>query len=156
MKGGLMDYLKLGVLKLTVSDGVNGFDEKISYDYATHSIASGKSVLQSIGAGLSEINLSIELHSYLGQNITNIMSQIDRMCLGGTPQKLMFSNGVFKGDYVITERTTTVTRTDNEGNITSAKFQISLLEYADRVLLNTKNCEQKGVSDSSTTRKINN
>lgn len=150
-----MDYLKLGKLKLSVSDGVSGFDEKISYNYATHNIASGKPVLQSIGAGLSEINVAITLYSHLGQDVSFIMSQIDTMCLSGEAQKLMFSNGVFKGDYVITGRTATVTRTDNEGNITSATFQLSLLEYADRVLLNTKNCERKGITENAT-RKINN
>lgn len=143
-----MDYLKLGELKLTSQQGVNAFDEKIGYTYAQHDIVSGKSILQAMGENLSEINLQISLYSYLGQNIESIMSQLDRMCLSGVPQKLVFANGVFRGDYVIKERGVTVVRTDRVGNITQAQFTLSLLEYADRVLINTKNCEQKPKTDT--------
>lgn len=143
-----MEYLKLGELKLTMQEGLTEFNEKIGFSYAKHEILEGKPVLQATGAELSEISLQISLYAYLGDDIPVIMSQLDKMCLSGEPQKLIFANGVFKGEYCITAREATVNRTDSIGNILSSTFNLSLLEYSNRVLINTRNCERKSQSEN--------
>ncbi|MEG1649232.1 MAG: phage tail protein [Rikenellaceae bacterium] len=144
-----MEYLKLGELKLKMQEGVISFNEKIGYSYAKHEILEGKPVLQATGEELSEISLQVSLYAYLGDDIPAIMTQLDKMCFSGEPQKLIFANGVFKGDYCIISRDTTINRTDGIGNILSSTFSLSLLEYANRVLINTRNCERKSQSENS-------
>lgn len=85
-----------------------------------------------------------------------MLRQIDQLRRSGTPQRFVFADGVYKGDYVITERGVTVTRTDVKGTILEADFSLTLLEYADRVVINNRNTESRPAGEQSnrkTTRK---
>lgn len=148
-----MDYLRLGELRLTTVGNVTSFEETTGYNYAAHSIATGAQVLQSMGRTLSAITLGISLRAALGDNVPEMLALIDRLCRSGTPQRFVFANGVYKGDYVITERGVTITATDARGEITAADFSLSLLEYADRVVIAERNCEQRPQSETQSTRK---
>lgn len=151
-----MEYLRLGDLRLTTVDILNGFDDIVGYNYTQHDIATGKPILQAMGETLSEITLSISLRTALGHNIPEMLRQIDQLRRSGTPQRFVFADGVYKGDYVITERGVTVTRTDVKGTILEADFSLTLLEYADRVVINNRNTESRPAGEQSnrkTTRK---
>lgn len=144
-----MEYLRLGELKLTGGDGVTAFEEAVGYKYAQIDIATGKPVLQSIGETLSEITLNISLRAALGHDIAQILGQIDQLRRSGTSQKFVFADGVYKGDYVISQRNVSIIRTDVRGTIMEADFTLTLLEYADRVVVNHRNAETKPAAEKS-------
>lgn len=151
-----MEYLRLGDLRLTTVDSLTGFEDTAGYNYAPHDIATGKPVLQPMGETLSEITLNISLRAALGHNIPEMLRQIDLIRRSGAPQRFVFADGVYKGDYVITERSVTVTRTNAKGTIMEADFTVTLLEYADRVVINNRNAESRPATEKSnrkTTRK---
>lgn len=150
-----MEYLRLGDLKLTSVDSLTGFEDTSGYNYAQHDIATGKPILQAMGETLSEISLGISLRTALGHDIPEMLRQIDQIRRNGTPQKFVFADGVYKGDYVITERGVTVTRTDARGTIQEADFTLSLLEYADRVVINNRNAESRPATEKSNRKTTN-
>lgn len=144
-----MEYLRLGELKLTSGDGVTAFEEAVGYKYAQIDIATGKPVLQSIGETLSEITLNISLRAALGHDTAQILGQIDQLRRSGAPQKFVFADGVYKGDYVISQRNVSIIRTDARGTIMEADFTLTLIEYADRVVVNHRNAETKPAGEKS-------
>lgn len=138
-----MEYLRLGDLYLTANDGLTGFEDSQTFAYASQDMASGKPILQAIGAALGQLTLSVSLRKALGHDIEGIKKQIDTMIQSGEPQKLVFANGVYVGEYVLTDRTIAITRTAVDGTIMEADFSLSLLEYADRVVIVNRNGEAK-------------
>ena len=87
-----MDYLRLGELRLTMMEGVTGFEESAGYKYATQDMCSGQPGVQSIGETLSQITLYISLRAALGHNIPEILNTIDTLRRSGTPQLLIFAD----------------------------------------------------------------
>lgn len=143
-----MDYLRLGELRMGAS-GVTGFEETAGYNYATMDISSGKPNIQAIGETLSQITLNIVLSTRLGHNIPETLKQLDELRRSGTPQLLVFADGIYKGNYVITERTTTILRTNATGTIQEAEFTLSLLEYSDRIVINRRQTENRPSTEKS-------
>lgn len=147
-----MDYLRLGGLRMGAM-GVAGFEETGGYNYATMDISSGKPTIQAIGETLSQITLNIAFSSRLGHDIPAVIKQLDDMRRSGTPQLLVFADGVYQGNYVLTERSTVILRTSASGTIQEAEMSLSLLEYSDRVLVNRRNTESRSSGEPSN-RKI--
>lgn len=145
-----MDYLRLGELRLTMRDGVTGFEETAGYNYAQQDKCSGKPGLQAIGETLSKITLYIGLRSCLGHNIPELMKTIDNLRRSGMPQLLVFADGIYKGNYVITERATTILRTTSSGTIREADFTLTLLEYAERTVVNSRQTESRPTAEKHT------
>ncbi|MEG0519371.1 MAG: phage tail protein [Bacteroidales bacterium] len=137
-----MDYLRLGDLKLTANDGVKGFEEQTQYNYAKISLTYGKPVLQAIGENLANITLQISLRSFLQHDINAMLEQLDKMQTAGEAYLLVFASGMFKGQYVIEQRRTSILRTDAAGTIKEADIELQLLEYADREVVASKNVEK--------------
>ena len=144
-----MQYLKFGDLTLTALDGVRGFEEQSGYTFATQSIATGKPILQAMGETLSEITLNIGLRQALGHDIPAMISQINALRKSGTPQRLIFTSGTYQGDYVITGVSTSILNTSATGTIISADLSVSLMEYADRVIISQRNAETKPAGTKS-------
>lgn len=144
-----MEYLRLGELKLTSGDGVTAFTEAVGYNYVRLDIATGKPVLQSIGETLSEITLNISLRAALGHDVDQMLGQIDQIRRSGSPQKFVFADGIYKGDYVITQRDVAIIRTDAQGTVMEADLALTLIEYADRVVINNRNAETKSAGEKS-------
>lgn len=144
-----MQYLKFGDLTLTALDGVKGFEEQSGYTFATQSIATGKPILQAMGETLSEISLNIGLRQALGHDIPDMLSRINALRKSGTPQRLIFSSGTYQGDYVISGISTSILNTSATGAILAADLSISLMEYADRVIISQSNTETKPDSAKS-------
>lgn len=138
-----MQYLKFGELELTALDGVNSFEETSGYNFAEQAIATGKPILQGMGETLSEITLNIVLRGQLGHNVTELISRVNVLRKNGKPQRLVFANGSYQGDYVITGITTSVVKTSATGEIVAADLSVSLMEYADRVVIAQKNIETR-------------
>ena len=144
-----MDYLRLGELRLTVQEGVTGFEETAGYNFPAHDRSSGQPGLQAIGETLSQITLHISLRAALGHNISSILNTIDTLRRSGIPHLLVFADGAYKGNYVITERGNTITRTSSTGTIKEADLTINLLEYTERAVVNTRKSEIKPASEKS-------
>lgn len=144
-----MDYLRLGELRLTMLGGVVGFEESAGYKYATQEMCSGKPSMQAIGETLSQITLYIGLRSALGHNIPEMLNTIDTLRRSGTPQLLVFADGMYKGNYVITERSTTITRTSSTGSIKEADFTLTLMEYSERMVVNRRYTETRPTAEKS-------
>lgn len=146
-----MDYLKLGDLLLLSADGVTGFDESTKHTYAKIALTSGKPGLQQIGEDLSEITLKIILRSWLEHNINETLETLNKMQEAGDAYLLVFAGGLFKGEYVIQSRNTSVLRTDRAGNLKEVDVEIQLLEYADRMIGAPANVEK---NNAPSNRKI--
>ena len=50
---------------------------------------------------------------------------------------------------MITERTTTITRTSSTGSIKEADFTLSLLEYSERMVVNRRYTETRPTAEKS-------
>lgn len=146
-----MDYLKLGDL-LLLADTVIGFDESIQHQYAKISLSSGKPALQEIGEDLTEITLRIAVRAALGHKVHETIETLNKMQQAGEAYLLVFAGGLFKGEYVIQSRNTTVLRTDKAGNLKEADLEIQLVEYVDRDLSAGGNVEKS--NNTTTIRKI--
>lgn len=144
-----MEYLRLGDLHLSITDPLTGFEDAQGFTYAQHDMASGKPILQAIGATLGQLSLSVALREALGHDIAELKRQIDTIIASGQPQKFVFANGVYVGEYVVTDRGFGVNRTRADGTITEADLTLSLLEYADRVVLTTRNTESRPRTEPS-------
>lgn len=147
-----MDYLRLGALRVGAS-AVTGFEETAGYNYATMDISSGKPTIQAIGETLSQITLHFSMFRSMKHDIPETLKQLDDMRRSGTPQLLVFADGVYKGNYVITDRATVILRTSVNGTIQEAEFTLSLLEYSDREVVNRRNAEARSSGEPSN-RKI--
>lgn len=129
--------------------GLVGFEDSAGYKYATQEMCSGKPSMQAIGETLSQITLYIGLRSALGHNIPEMLNTIDTLRRSGTPQLLVFADGMYKGNYVITERSTTITRTSSTGSIKEADFTLTLMEYSERMVVNRRYTETRPTAEKS-------
>lgn len=143
-----MDYLRLGDLLLLSADGVTGFDESTKHTYARIALTSGKPVLQEIGEDLAEITLKIILRIALGHDVNETLETLNKMQEAGEAYLLVFAGGLFKGEYVIQSRNTSVLRTDKDGNLKEADVEIQLLEYADRSINAPGNVEKSNTTSN--------
>lgn len=149
-----MQYLKFGNLTLTALDGVAGFEEKSGYSFAEQGIATGKPILQGMGETLSTVTLNVVLRQALGHDVNGIIQAIDGLRAQGKPERLIFASGTYQGVYVITEISTSVLHTTAHGEILAADLELSLKEYADRVVVSQRNAETRG-SGTKTQHKVN-
>lgn len=148
-----MQYLKFGNMTLTALDGVSSFEERSGYSFAEQAIASGKPILQGMGETLSTVTLNIILRQSLGHDITNMLKLVSECRKAGKPERLVFANGTYQGDYLITEVVTTVLRTTSTGEILAADLVLNLKEFADRVVISQRNAETRPAGKKSN-RKI--
>lgn len=139
----MAQYLKFGNLTLTARDGVCGFEEQSGYNFATQSIATGKPILQGMGETLSEVTLNVILRQQLGHDIPAIVNQIHAIRQNGRPERLMFASGAYQGDYVITGISSTITSATATGDVMAIDLAITLMEFADRVVISRRNTEKK-------------
>lgn len=143
-----MEYLRLGDFKVTNPSMVESFSENVGYQYASHDLATGKPVLQAVGATLSSINIALQLNVMLGHDIEGVMTLIDKMRESGKPQLLVFADGVYRGNYVITDLQTSIVKTAGNGRITYAQVWLSLHEYAHREVVSVVRRSEKNTNVS--------
>lgn len=138
-----MDYLRLGSLVFSSGQSLTGFNEQSGFSFAQHDIATGKPSLQAMGENLSQITLNIRVATHLGHNVSEIINKIDELLSSGEPQIFVFANGTYQGDYVLTEKSVSVLKTNGKGDIIAADINISLLEYSLRVVIEYNNTEKR-------------
>ena len=118
----------LGDIEFTVAGGISGMEQSGSADWAEHARIQGKPLLEWVGEGLDQCNLTIELHSMLGDPQTRLRAL--RLAKSKhEPLAFVMGSGEYLGAYVIRDISNAIRRASAEGQIEAATVQVSLSEY---------------------------
>ncbi|WP_095128656.1 phage tail protein [Pseudomonas sp. Irchel s3h14] len=135
----------LGDIEFTVAGGISGMEQSGSADWAEHARIQGKPLLEWIGEGLDECNLTIELHPVLGDPEERLRTL--RLAKSKhEPLAFVMGSGEYLGAYVITNISNAMRRTTAVGQIKAATVQLSLKEYAGAF---TRKVARPGLLDSA-------
>ncbi|MDS9879368.1 phage tail protein [Pseudomonas protegens] len=118
----------LGEIEFTVAGGISGMEQRGSADWAEHTRIQGKPLLEWIGEGLDECNLTIELHPVLGDPEARLRA-LRLAKKKHEPLALVMGSGEYLGPYVIVDLNNVIRRATAVGQIRSASVQVSLKEY---------------------------
>jgi len=119
----------LGEIEFEIAGGLAGMELSQSSEYAEHALIQGKPLLETVGDGLDEIQLSIELHPNLGDVAARIRA-LQTAMQAHQPLAFVLGNGEFLGAYVITELSHTHHRTFADGGAFSATLSVTLRQWA--------------------------
>ncbi|OOF53990.1 hypothetical protein BKK56_10485 [Rodentibacter genomosp. 2] len=104
------------------------FSESHSAEFAEHSVLKGKPRLQAMGEKLTELSFAIRLHHKMG----GVESRYQALLSAKAKQEalaLIWGAGKYKGNYVITDISSTTLFTDAKGNALAREMNIRLLEF---------------------------
>ncbi|OOF44034.1 hypothetical protein BKK51_10230 [Rodentibacter trehalosifermentans] len=104
------------------------FSETHSADFAEHAVLRGKPRLQAMGEKLTELSFAIRLHHKIG----GVESRYQALLAAKAKQEalaLIWGAGKYKGNYVITDISSTTLFTDAKGNALAREMNISLTEF---------------------------
>ncbi|APC14524.1 hypothetical protein BLL42_01780 [Pseudomonas frederiksbergensis] len=118
----------LGTIEFTVAGGISGMEQTGSADWAEHARIQGKPLLEWIGEGLDEINLTIELHPLLGDPAARLRS-LRQAKSQHEPLAFVMGSGEYLGPYVITHISNAIRRATAVGQVVASTVQVSLREY---------------------------
>ncbi|AJO79205.1 phage tail protein [Pseudomonas sp. MRSN 12121] len=118
----------LGEIEFTVAGGISGMEQSGSADWAEHARIQGKPLLEWIGEGLDECNLTIELHPVLGDPEARLRA-LRQAKTKHEPLAFVMGSGEYHGAYVITNIGNAIRRATATGQIQSATVQLNLKEY---------------------------
>jgi len=137
----------LGDIEFTVAGGISGMEQSGSADWAEHSRIQGKPLLEWIGEGLDQCNLTIELHPMLGDPEERLRA-LRRAKSKHEPLALVMGSGEYLGAYVIRDISNAIRRSTAQGQINAATVQVSLAEYTGAF---TRRAPRPGLLDSALT-----
>lgn len=121
-------FALLGDIEFTVAGGISGMDQSGTADWAEHARIQGKPLLEWIGEGLDECNLTIELHPLLGDPEERLRAL--RLAKSKhEPLAFVMGSGEYLGPYVICNMSKTTRRATAVGQVQAATVQLSLKEY---------------------------
>lgn len=121
-------FALLGDIEFTVAGGVSAIEHSGAADWAEHLRMQGKPLLEWVGEGLDECQLTLELHPVLGDPEQRLRA----LRLAKTqhqPLAWVMGSGEYLGPYVITHLSNVIRRTSATGQLLAATLQISLREY---------------------------
>ena len=119
-------YFMLGKVAFEPVD-LTDFNESHSADFAEHAVLKGKPRLQAMGEKLSELSFAIRLHHKIG----GVESRYQALLAAKAKQEalaLMWGSK-YKGNFVITDISSTTLFTDGKGNALAREMNISLREF---------------------------
>jgi phage protein U len=127
-------YYQLGTIRFEGLQGFNSIDYTEGVNYAEINLVNRKPSLQATNSKLSKFDLSIQFHA----EYCIPESEFEKLSKASREREVMpfiLGNGIFLGEYVITELSKTLNRLDGSGNIISMVCKMSLLEFViqDRV-----------------------
>ena len=103
------------------------FSETHSADFAEHAVLKGKPKLQALGEKLTDLSFAIRLHHKIGgvesryQSLLSAKAKQDALAL--------MWGSKYKGNFVITDISSTTLFTDGKGNALAREMNISLREF---------------------------
>lgn len=118
----------LGDIEFTVAGGITAMEHSGSADWAEHARIQGKPVLEWMGEGLDECNLTIELHPMLGDPEQRLRA-LHQAKSQHQPLAFVMGSGEYLGAYVIKTLSNTLRRATATGQVKAATVQLSLTEY---------------------------
>lgn len=124
-------YLMLGDIVLEPID-ITDFSETQSATFAEHAVLKGKPRLQAMGEGLTELRFACRLHYKVG----HVEQRYQALLSAKRKQNalaLLWGRGKFKGNFVITDISSTTLFTDKYGNVLSRELDINLKEFAGEI-----------------------
>lgn len=119
-------YFMLGNIAFEPVDLTN-FSETHSADFAEHAVLKGKPKLQAMGEKLTDLSFAIRLHHKIGgvesryQSLLSAKAKQDALAL--------MWGSKYKGNFVITDISSTTLFTDGKGNALAREMNISLREF---------------------------
>lgn len=120
-------YFMLGDIALEAID-LTEFSETHAAEFAEHAVLKGKPRLQAMGEKLNEISFAIRLH----HNIGGVEKRYQALLKAKAEQNalaLIWGRGKYKGNYVITQLSSSTLFTDKYGNPLCREMNISLKEF---------------------------
>lgn len=118
----------LGEIEFTVAGGISGMEQSGSANWAEHARIQGKPLLEWVGEGLDQCNLTIDLHPMLGDPEERLRAL--RLAKSThEPLAFVMGSGEYLGAYVIKDISNAIRRSTAEGQIKAATVQVSLSEY---------------------------
>lgn len=118
----------LGDIEFTVAGGISGMEYTGTADWVEHPRIQGKPLLEWVGEGLDEYNLTIELHPLLGDPESRLRA-LRQAKSKHEPLAFVMGNGEYRGPYVITYVSNVIRRATAVGQTLAAVVQVSLREY---------------------------
>lgn len=120
-------YFMLGTIQLEAID-VTEFSETHSAEFAEHAVLKGKPRLQAMGEKLNELSFAIRLHHKIG----GVESRYQALLKAKAKQEalaLIWGAAKHKGNFVITDISSSTQFTDAKGNVLCREMNISLKEF---------------------------
>ncbi|KSO44937.1 hypothetical protein APB07_22335 [Pseudomonas aeruginosa] len=118
----------LGDIEFTVAGGITGMEYRGTADWAEHARIQGKPLLEWIGEGLDEINLTIELHPVLGDPDARWRALREAKAKH-EPLALVLGSGDYFGPQVVADLSLQHRRMTGTGQLASGTVQLRLREY---------------------------
>lgn len=119
-------YFMLGNIAFELVN-LTDFNETHSADFAEHAVLKGKPKLQAMGEKLTDLSFAIRLHHKIGgvesryQSLLSAKAKQDALAL--------MWGSKYKGNFVITDISSTTLFTDGKGNALAREMNISLKEF---------------------------
>jgi phage protein U len=120
-------YAQLGNIEFEPITGFSEFTSKRETVMAQHDRINSKAKLQNTGEKLDEITIKLKLH-FLFTVPEDRIAEFQDARQSGEILPLVWGNGVFLGNFVITTISTTIQQNDDFGNIKEAELDIALIE----------------------------
>jgi phage protein U len=121
-------YAQLGNIVFETLTGFSDYSEKRGTNMVQQSRIDDKARLQNTGEKLDEITLKVMVYSATTENPMELINLFQIARANGEILPFVWGNGIFAGNFVITDISKTVTKTDSTGNVQEAALDISLLE----------------------------
>ncbi|VTX82026.1 phage tail protein [Haemophilus parainfluenzae] len=103
------------------------FSETHSADFAEHAVLKGKPKLQAMGEKLTDLSFAIRLHHKIGGVESRYQALLAAKAKQGALALMWGSK--YKGNFVITDISSTTLFTDGKGNALAREMNISLREF---------------------------
>ena len=125
-----MQYALLGDLQFELLAYFDGLEGQFGSDYAEHARIEGKPRLQWIADKLDSWVIKLKFHiSYCDPE--EELARLRQASSSHAPLPFILANGEYKGDFVITDISSTAEHTDSYGQLLAVEASISLKEYVE-------------------------
>lgn len=121
-------YGILGLVEFEVVTSPERFDARRRYSFARHEVVEGRPQLQWVGDDLETIELTLRFHIAFTNPMLQVLA-LHTLAETHIPWPLVFSNGVYRGRYVIEEISERWDKTADDGSVICSEVTVSLEEW---------------------------
>lgn len=121
-------YATLGEIEMELTASPHTFSSTVRANYAEQSLIGRKSSLQFTGFSPDDISYGVKFHAQYCDPAAEYQKLSD-VKDAKTPSALVFSNGDYRGTFVVTEIGLAVEHTASDGTLLAVETTVKLLEY---------------------------